>query len=114
MHYPTTPEKQEELSKKVAAVHAQTVMEQIKAMPCTEKTRELVELINEAARLEGFEAGWVDAGGGSDANRIAQAGTPVVDGVAPAGGCFHSEREYLRVDTIESRVRMLTRFLTLL
>lgn len=26
------------------------------AMPCTEKTRELVELINEAARLEGFEA----------------------------------------------------------
>ena len=55
------------------------------AMPCTEKTRELVELINEAARLEGFDAGWVDAGGGSDANRIAQAGTPVVDGVAPAG-----------------------------
>ena len=34
MHYPTTPEKQEELSKKVAAVHAQTVMEQIKALPC--------------------------------------------------------------------------------
>lgn len=66
------------------------------------------------ARLEGFEAGWVDAGGGSDANRIAQAGTPVVDGVAPAGGCFHSEREYLRVDTIENRVRMLSRFLTLL
>lgn len=83
------------------------------AMPCTEKTRELVELINEAARLEGFEAGWVDAGGGSDANRIA-AGTPVVDGVAPAGGCFHSEREYLRVDTIENRVRMLSRFLPLL
>ena len=53
-------------------------------------------------------------GGGSDANRIAQAGTPVVDGVAPAGGCFHSEREYLRVDTIENRVRMLSRFLPLL
>lgn len=84
------------------------------AMPCTEKTRELVELINEAARLEGFEAGWVDAGSGSDANRIAQAGTPVVDGVAPAGGCFHSERECLRVDTIENRVRMLSRFLPLL
>lgn len=84
------------------------------AMPCTEKTRELVKLITEAARLEGFEAGWVDAGGGSDANRIAQAGTPVVDGVAPAGGCFHSECEYLRVDTIENRVRMLSRFLPLL
>ncbi len=84
------------------------------AMPCTEATRELVSLIDEAARLEGFEASWVDAGGGSDANRIAQVGTPVVDGIAPAGGGFHSEREYLRVDTIENRVRMLTRFLSLL
>ena len=84
------------------------------AMPCTNKTKELVEIINEAARLEGFDATWVDAGGGSDANRIAQVGTPVVDGIAPAGGCFHSEREYLRVDTIENRTRMLSRILTLL
>lgn len=46
MHYPTTPEKQEELSKKVAAVHAQTVMEQIKAMTCpVEQKAELIEAI---------------------------------------------------------------------
>ena len=45
MHYPTTPEKQEELSKKVAAVHAQTVMEQIKAMPCPVQKAELIEAI---------------------------------------------------------------------
>ena len=46
MHYPTTPEKQEELSKKVTAVHAQTVMEQIKAMPCpVEQKAELIEAI---------------------------------------------------------------------
>ena len=46
MHNPTTPEKQEELSKKVAAVHAQTVMEQIKAMPCpVEQKAELIEVI---------------------------------------------------------------------
>lgn len=84
------------------------------AMPFTEATRGLVQKIEEAARLEGFEAKWVDAGGGSDANRIAQAGTPVLDGVAPAGAGFHSEREYLRIDTIENRVRMLSRFLTLI
>lgn len=84
------------------------------AMPCTEATKELVSLIDEAARLEGYEASWVDAGGGSDANRIAEVGTPVVDGVAPAGGGFHSEREYLRIDTIENRVRTLSRVLELL
>ena len=46
MHYPTTPEKQEELSKKVAAVHAQTVMENIKSMSCpVEQKAELIEAI---------------------------------------------------------------------
>ena len=76
--------------------------------------RTLCNHVRDSARPEGLNAGWVDAGCCSDANRIAQAGTPVVDGVAPAGGCFRSEREYLRVDTIENRVRMLSRFLTLL
>ncbi|WP_443743511.1 M20 family metallopeptidase [Sutterella sp.] len=85
------------------------------AMPCTDAAKALAGLIDEAARLEGFKATWVDSGGGSDANRIAQTGTPVVDGVAPAGGCFHAaEKEYLLVDTIESRVRMLSRLLTLI
>ena len=65
------------------------------AMPCTEKTRELVSQIEEAARLEGVKIGWVDAGGGSDANHIALAGTPVIDGVGPAGAGFHTDREYL-------------------
>ena len=81
------------------------------AMPFTDATKELVEIINASARDSGYEAGWVDAGGGSDANRIAQIGIPVVDGVAPGGAGFHSEREYLRIDTIESRVNTLTRVL---
>ena len=46
MHYPATQENQKELSKKVAAVHAQAVMEQIKSMPCPiEQKAELVEAI---------------------------------------------------------------------
>lgn len=81
------------------------------AMPCTDATKELVEIVNRAAKEEGYDATWVDAGGGSDANRIAQVGVPVIDGVAPAGASFHSEREYLRVDTIENRVRTLARVL---
>ena len=81
------------------------------AMPYTDATKELVEILNRAAAEEGYEASWVDAGGGSDANRIAAIGTPVVDGVAPAGGASHSEREYLLVETIENRVRTLSRLL---
>lgn len=84
------------------------------AMPYSEATKELVATINEAARLEGFEAKWVDAGGGSDGNHMAKTGVPVVDGCAPAGGGFHCDKEFLRLDTVEERVRMLSRFFSLI
>lgn len=82
------------------------------AMPVTEASKELVELVNRAAKAAGYDATWVDAGGGSDANRIAEAGVPVVDGVAPAGAGFHSEREYVEVKTIETRVATLSNVLS--
>ena len=51
MHYPTAPEKLEELSRKVAAVHAQTVIENIKSMPCSaEQKAELIEAIKRVHR----------------------------------------------------------------
>ena len=83
------------------------------AMPLSDATRALVEKINAAAREAGFEATWVDAGGGSDGNRIAKAGIPVVDGCGPAGAGFHTDREYLRLDTVEERIRMLVNFFKL-
>ena len=49
-----------------------------------------------------------------DGNSIAKAGIPVIDGCGPAGACFHTEREYLRLDTVEERVKMLTNFFSLL
>ena len=46
MHHPATPETRAALSKQVAAVHAQTVIENIKSMPCpVEQKAELIEAI---------------------------------------------------------------------
>ena len=84
------------------------------AMPLSPDTKQLVATITEAARLEGFEADWVDAGGGSDGNHMAAMRVPVIDGCGPAGGEFHCDREFLRLDTVEERIRMVTRFLTLI
>ena len=84
------------------------------AMPHTGESDKLVKIINEAARLEGYDARWVDSGGGSDANRIAAVGTPVVDGCGPAGACFHSDKEWMDISTVESRSRMLSRVLSLI
>jgi glutamate carboxypeptidase len=84
------------------------------AMPKTEKTEELIRLVNQAAKMAGFDAKWVDAGGGSDAAYMAAAGIPAVDGCGPAGGGAHSPNEYLRIDTIEERITMIRNVLTLL
>ena len=83
-------------------------------MPYTDATKELVGQIEEAAKAEGFSVAWVDAGGGSDGNHMAMTGIPVIDGVGPAGGSFHTDREFLRVDTIEERIRMVSRFFSLI
>lgn len=84
------------------------------SMPFSESTRELVAQITKAAELEGFKTEWVDAGGASDGNHMAESGLPVIDGCGPAGGEFHSDREFLRLDTVEERIRMVSRFLTLI
>lgn len=83
------------------------------AMPYSDRTKPLVDLIDEAARRAGYDASWIDAGGGSDANKIA-AYTIVVDGVAPAGSGFHSAKENLQIPTIENRVATLKNLLELL
>ena len=83
------------------------------AMPYTERSKALVDIVDEAARRAGYDATWVDAGGGSDANKIA-AYTIVVDGVAPAGSGFHSAKENLQIPTIVNRVETLRNVLELL
>ena len=72
-------------------------------MPLSDDAKALTAKITEAAKMTGFEAKFVDA-----------AGIPVIDGCGPAGACFHTEREYLRLDTVEERVKMLTNFFSLL
>ena len=42
---------------------------------------------------------------------MAEAGIPVVDGCGPAGGGFHSEREFLRLETVEERINMIVNLL---
>lgn len=54
-------------------------------MPLSDATKELVAQITEAAKLEGFDIDWVDAGGASDGNHMAEAGLPsLTDAALPA------------------------------
>jgi len=55
IHHPQAPEAQNELAKRVAQVHAQTVVERIKSISCPAEQK--AELINAVKRIHKAEAG---------------------------------------------------------
>lgn len=49
LHYPATPETQRALAMKVAAIHAQTVLEYIRSLPCPLEQK--IQLLEEIQRI---------------------------------------------------------------
>ncbi|PJG60264.1 M20 family metallopeptidase [Aeromonas cavernicola] len=81
------------------------------AMRPSGDTEALMTLVAAAGQEEGINISWLEAGGGSDANFTAAAGVPSLDGFGPMGGGCHSEAEFLLLDSIEPRIRLLQRVL---
>jgi glutamate carboxypeptidase len=50
-------------------------------------------------------------GGGSESALAAEAGVPTLDGLGPAGGGFHSNEEYILLDTVTPRLYLLAKLL---
>jgi glutamate carboxypeptidase len=50
-------------------------------------------------------------GGASESALAAQAGVPALDGLGPVGGGFHSEREYLDLNSVTPRLYLLAKLL---
>lgn len=65
----------------------------------------------ESASALGLELTWRHSGGGSDANLLAAAGLPCVDGAGVEGGELHSEREWVRLSSLARRAKIAALFL---
>ncbi|WP_378956952.1 glutamate carboxypeptidase [Pelosinus sp. sgz500959] len=59
----------------------------------------------------GLKLNIVGSGGGSDANYAASVGTTAVDGLGIVGGGDHTPQEYIDIESIPSRLYMLTKML---
>ena len=70
-------------------------------------TGRLVELAKEIAAELGFDVADASTGGASDANTVAAAGTPVLDGLGPIGGDDHSPDEWVDLGSVPERVAVL-------
>ncbi|WP_261858008.1 M20 family metallopeptidase [Photobacterium sanguinicancri] len=77
------------------------------SMQPSDYTEALIKLVSEEAEKLNIVYGWEDAGGGSDGNFTAALGTPTLDGFGPMGAGFHSDKEYLLIDSIEPRIKLL-------
>lgn len=77
------------------------------AMVPSEKTLALCRTVDEVGRKLGVNFGWMASGGGSDGSFAAAAGTPTIDGLGPVGGGAHSSNEYMEIDTVIPRCRLL-------
>jgi glutamate carboxypeptidase len=81
------------------------------SMVPSEQTEFLMALVEEAADELSIDINWKEVGGGSDANNTAILGVPTLDGLGPIGAGFHSDQEYLLLESIEPRIKMLMRVL---
>ena len=71
-------------------------------------------IVERAGEFENVAISWKAVGGGSDANFIAALGIPTLDGFGPVGAGFHSPGEYLEIASIEPRIRLLRRVVSML
>lgn len=84
------------------------------AMAANEETQQLMALVERAGQEEGIAVTWQAVGGGSDANLTASLGIPTLDGLGPVGAGFHGVDEWLNISSIEQRIRLLKRIITML
>lgn len=84
------------------------------AMATSDDTRALMQMVEKAGDAEGIAITWQAVGGGSDANHTAALGIPTLDGFGPTGAGFHSPAEWLETASIEPRIRLLKRVVSML
>ncbi|WP_312925338.1 M20 family metallopeptidase [Atlantibacter hermannii] len=84
------------------------------AMAISAQTEALMRLVEQAGERENVKISWKAVGGGSDANYTAALGVPTLDGFGPIGAGFHSPAEYLEIASVEPRIRLLRRVVSML
>jgi glutamate carboxypeptidase len=80
-------------------------------MPFNETIKATFEKVKSIAVRQGISLTASGTGGASDANLVAPLGIPLLDGLGPAGGEYHSNREFIFKDSLYERVNLLAAIL---
>ncbi len=80
-------------------------------MPYNDSIKTTFEKAKVIAAKENLDLKASGTGGASDGNFVAALGIPVLDGLGPAGGEYHSEREYIVIGSLPERAKLLAAIL---
>jgi glutamate carboxypeptidase len=80
-------------------------------MPFDKKMKATFEKARSIAGAAGIELKASGTGGASDGNFVAPLGIPVLDGLGPVGGEYHSEREFIFTASLAERAFLLSTLL---
>lgn len=76
-----------------------------------EKCRRLFDMMDECAQTEGYVLTQRPSGGVCDGNILAEEGMAVIDTLGAIGGNIHTKEEYILVDSLVQRSRLVALFL---
>lgn len=85
-----------------------TILADTPPLTAARETQDLMAQMKIYGQRFGFPVEFVNAGGLSDANRIAAASIPIIDGCGPGGGFPHSEKEFLTISTVVQRFHFMS------
>jgi glutamate carboxypeptidase len=80
-------------------------------MPFDDTMNVTFEKARSIAAQMGMELNAGGTGGASDANFVAPLGIPVLDGLGAVGEGYHSDREYIFVESLDERVKLVAALL---
>ena len=77
----------------------------------TENSKKLFDALNAAGEQTVVDTTWITTGGMSDGNWFSTFGVGTLDGCGPCGGKLHTKEEYMEVDSVEPRFRIMRQLL---
>jgi glutamate carboxypeptidase len=84
-----------------------TIMNERPAWACTPGTERLAELVQEAGKEVGLEIGVEHRMGSSDSNFFGAGGVPTVDGLGPICAGYHTDDEFVFIESVPERTLLL-------
>jgi glutamate carboxypeptidase len=77
------------------------------ALELNSDSKRLKFTIEAIGKQMGFEITWQTSLGGSDGCFTSEVDCATIDGLGPIGGCFHTEQEYINLDSVTQRCNLL-------